>query len=337
MNKRIFYLDLLRSFAIIMVVLLHSISPYLSEPTLFGGTSWYVNLILNAFTRTGVPLFFMISGALILSSSRTENFAQFYKKRLLHIIIPLVFWNIAYFSFKCIAGRAEFDLGALISGFLDSGTEYHLWYLYTLIGIYLLAPFLKILVNNCSSKQLVLLLFLMLFCTSIRPFINTVTPLYIYFFEPLFNGYIACFLMGYILSKIEYSKKVMWAFISLGVVGLTLPVVLNHIHSSSGGIDLVMNFGYSICHYAMAAALFVIAKLLFAEKALFEKAVSSLSGSSFGIYLIHVAVIDIITNFFMIDASPLASSAYIFVITLAVSWPISYLLGKIKYIKNLVS
>ena len=110
MNKRILYLDFLRSFAIIMVVILHSISDYIVRADLFSTTSWYVNLFLNAFSRTGVPIFFMISGCLILSSDVTANFGEFYKRRLTHITIPLVFWNAAYFISKCVFGYIKFDI-----------------------------------------------------------------------------------------------------------------------------------------------------------------------------------------------------------------------------------
>lgn len=337
MKKRIFYLDFLRSFAIIMVLLLHSISSYITELGLFGTTSWYVNLFLNAFSRTGVPIFFMISGSLMLSSDNTENFKRFYKRSLVHIAIPLVFWNVAYFIYKCIRGYIDFDITILLSDFINCGTGYHLWYLYTLVGIYLIAPFLKILINNCSMNQLIWLLFLMMLCTTIRPFINMVTPLYVYLFEPLFNGYISYFIMGYILSKINYNYKTIAGFLAAGLLGLAGSVVLNHIHSSSDGIDLVTNYGYSLCHYVLAAAIFAVSKVAFEKRTLFRGIVYALSKYSFGIYLIHVAVIDLVVNCFMIDASPIVSSIYIFVVTLTVSLLISFALGKIKYVKNIVS
>jgi len=338
MSKRIFYLDFLRSFAIIMVVILHSISDYIVRADLFSTTSWYVNLFLNAFSRTGVPIFFMISGCLILSSDVTANFGEFYKRRLTHIAIPLVFWNLAYFIGKCAFGHVKFDISLFLADFINCGTEYHLWYLYTLIGIYLLAPFLKIIVDRCSMKQLVWLLVLMLFCTTIRPFINTVTPsgVYIYLFEPLFNGYIACFFMGYILSKINYTPKMMFAFIALGVFGLTSSIILNHINSSAGGINLVANGGYSLCHYSLAAGVFVISKFIFEDKSVFKTVVNEISKNSFGIYLTHAAVIDVVSKRFMIDASPIVSSAYVFVISFVVSFAVSFLLGKIKYVRKIV-
>lgn len=337
MKKRIYYLDFLRSFAIVMVLILHSISGYIVQPGLFETKSWYGYLFLNAFARTGVPIFFMLSGCLLLSSDRTESIKAFYKKSLVHIGIPLVAWNVIYFIINGIKGHNHFDVRVLLSDFINCGSEYHLWYLYTLIGIYLLAPFLKILVNHCSEKQLILLLFLMMLCPTIRPFINLITPMYIYLFEPLFNGYITCFLMGYILSKMKCDYKTVIGFAVAGVLGLAGSVILNHLHSSNEAIDLVVNYGYSLWHYALAAAIFVCARFAFEKKTSSGRIASALSKYSFGIYLVHVAVIDLIERFIMIDASPMLSSIYIFAITLTGSLLISIVLNKIKYVKKIVS
>lgn len=58
MNKKhIFYLDVLRTYAICMVVLLHAINPYIIDTSVFASKSWYVFLVINGFVRTGVPLF----------------------------------------------------------------------------------------------------------------------------------------------------------------------------------------------------------------------------------------------------------------------------------------
>lgn len=336
MKKRIFYLDIIRSFAIIMVLVLHSINYYITEPFLFKTNSWYINLFLNAFARTGVPLFFMLSGCLALSSDNTKNYKVFYKKVFNRIVIPLIFWNIIYYIYKCIAGYIDFDIKTLLSDFLNCGTEYHLWYLYTLGGIYLIAPFLKILIEHCSIKQLCWLLFLMLFGTTIRPFINTVTPLYIYFSEPLFNGYISCFLMGWLLNQIKISTKVVGLFIVSGLISLIFSAAFHHINSSNDHINLYFNYGYSICHYSLAASLFIVLKAVFREKILFGKFITTLSVCSFGIYLTHVIIIDLILNYFMIDASPVFSAFYIFIITFSVSFAVSFFLGKIKYIKNII-
>ena len=185
-------------------------------------------------------------------------------------------------------------------------------------------------------KQLVWLLVLMSLCTTIRPFINTVTPLYFYLFDPLFNGYVTCFLMGYILSKLEYNKKSVVVWLVIGVLGVIGSVILNHIHSSLNGINMVANYGYSLSHYLLAAAVFALSKYVFGNRPLLEKCVTVLAKHSFGVYLIHVIFIDLIVDFFMVDASPIYSSLYIFVLTFVCSLAASFILGRIKYLKKMI-
>lgn len=337
MQKRIFYFDVLRCFAMAMVLLLHSISSYIVQPGLFGTKSWYIYLVLNALARTGVPLFFMISGGLLLASDKTEAFGEFYRKRLPHLALPLLFWNAAYFGFKVARGYIEFDLSAWLADLLNCGSEYHLWYLYTLIGLYLLAPFLRILVRQCTVKQLGWLLFLMLFCSTIRPFINTVTPLYLYLFDPLFNGYAGCFLLGYLLSQLKNGPKCTAASAICGILGLAGSVVLNHVNSSAEGVNLVANNGYSFCHYLLAASIFLLARSAWEKRSFLPKVMAAVSRCSFGVYLLHAAVMDLIVDYLMIDASPIFSSLYIFVLTLIISLILSFALNRIKFLRNVVS
>lgn len=336
MKKRIFYLDFLRSFAIIMVIILHSINGYIVRPELYGKASWYINLALNPFTRTGVPIFLMISGSLILSSDRTKDFGYFYKKIVTRLVVPLVAWNILYFMFRWAMGYTVFDIGTLFASIINQGTEYHLWYLYTLIGIYLIAPFLKILVDNCSQKQQVLFLVLTLLSTTLCPFINATTPLYINLFEPLFNGYISLFVMGYILCNLKSKKSTAIIFSAIGILCFIFSVTYHHLTSSGERIQLYFNNGYSFCHYGLAASVLYIVKFLFEEKTFMKGISTTLAKYSFGMYLTHVAVIDLVMKFFMIDASPVLSSLYIFVIATFASFAISFVLSKIKYVKKIV-
>ena len=136
--------------------------------------------------------------------------------------------------------------------------------------------------------------------------------------------------------EMNYNYKTVTGFLVAGLLGLTGSILFNCIYSSSDGINLVANYGYSLCHYVLAAAIFANSRYMFSQKNLFNGMVSILSKYSFGIYLIHAAVIDLILNFFMIDASPIVSSVYIFAVTIVVSLLISFLLGQIKYVRKTI-
>ena len=330
MKKEVNYLYNIRVFAIMCVIMLHCMIPYASNPDYYGSKSYFFNLIANSISRTGVPLFLMISGALILNDELTNDIKSFYKKRLSKLLIPLLSWNIIYFLFYVKLGKNELDFMSFINEVLNNGTAYHLWYVYNLLSIYLLAPFLKKIADNSNIKQLVLLIVLMGFCTTIRPALNNmVSPVYIYLFEPICNGYFLFFIAGYVLDKMQLSKKAMWSFFVIGAVGIGISLLGNHVSSSVNFIDFKHNGGYDISSLFLSVSVFILFRSKISHSNSFIK---SISRSSYGMYFIHVAIIDIVFEYFMINASPVISEIYLFVISLVVSYGLSLLIRKAKFL-----
>ena len=172
MGKRILYLDFLRCLAIVLVIVLHSIATFIVNPALYQSSSWYVCMIVDPFNRVGVPLFFMISGYLLLSRSSTEHVVMFYKHNIPKLVIPLVAWNIIYFFVEAYYEQREVELYDFMSMFFKQGTSIHMWFIYILLGIYLLSPFLKRIVDRCSQRELMILLCIILFPTTLRPILG---------------------------------------------------------------------------------------------------------------------------------------------------------------------
>lgn len=334
MKKHVAYLDYLRSYAMIMVVLLHCIGFFITEEKNFGTTSWYINLVVNAFSRTAVPIFLMISGYLMLSSEGASDMRGFYKKRLGRIVIPLVFWNVIYYIFDVIKNNSTLSFASFFNGFFSTGTYYHLWYLYMLGVLYLLTPFIKCITDRCSIRQLTLLVVILFSSSTIFPILNTVFSLHIRLFDALCNGYIPCYILGYILAKADFGKGDTLFFGIFAFVCLFLSVVINHANSSAGYINLVTNSGYSFCHIGMAASAFVIFRF-FATRA--NRTVQFVAKYSFGVYLVHIIVLEVIMEFFCIDASPIVTSLYLFAVTTVLSLLISFVIMKIKYLNKVIS
>ena len=94
----------------------------------------------------------MLSGAFLLSSKSDMSVVSLYKKRLPRILLPLIFWNAFY-----LACFWKFDYETFnqvkYSIFLK-GVVYHLWFLYPLLGLYLLTPFLRRIVRACTRTEL---------------------------------------------------------------------------------------------------------------------------------------------------------------------------------------
>ena len=80
MRERTAYLDALRCLAIFLVVLLHNDGMVVVNAAYYGCPSWYLCMLLDGVVRLGVPLFFMISGCLLLNGTGTAEPAAFYRK-----------------------------------------------------------------------------------------------------------------------------------------------------------------------------------------------------------------------------------------------------------------
>ena len=76
MRARIVYFDLLRCLAILLVIVLHSVANIIVNPAFYQLPSWYLCMTVDPFDRVAVPLFFMISGALFLSTPNPAGFGH---------------------------------------------------------------------------------------------------------------------------------------------------------------------------------------------------------------------------------------------------------------------
>lgn len=141
MNKKnhVFYFDYLRVFAAISVIYMHvSAGPLRREINL----DWHFINFFTCLGFTAVPLFFMMSGYLILSSEKTTDINVLLKKRLPHLIIPLAGWSVVAVLWTMF-NTDSFTLSALYNGLvsaISSPAMVHMWYMYTLIALYAISP-----------------------------------------------------------------------------------------------------------------------------------------------------------------------------------------------------
>jgi len=139
------WLDLARVVAIAAVVMVHEAGKGVGargphDPATPG---WWAAVVLDAASRWCVPVFLMVSGALLLDPRRTDPPGVFYRRRAARIGVPLVVWTAGYLVFGHVyLGR---PIGIRdVARAVGSGSPFmHLYYLYVIAGLYLLAPFLR--------------------------------------------------------------------------------------------------------------------------------------------------------------------------------------------------
>ncbi|WP_222705792.1 acyltransferase [Salidesulfovibrio onnuriiensis] len=95
-RKKIAYLDLLRCMAAVAVVVIHVLGPYREQINNISNGAWETATTFNTLSRWAVPVFIMITGALMLSDTRKFNIGYFFKRRLRKVLVPFLAWSIFY-------------------------------------------------------------------------------------------------------------------------------------------------------------------------------------------------------------------------------------------------
>ncbi len=325
-------LDLLRIFAAFCVILLHVLSPLHTSAPDFGTRTWHVANLLNEITRIGVPLFLMLTGTLLLPAASTKDFGRFYRRRLSRVLIPFLIWNLIYYVYNCTQNGHPILDRAFFDQLINQGSEYHLWYVYTLIGIYLILPFLARMLETCNDRQILWLLILTTFPTTLRPFLNITTPVYIYLFNPLLEGYLGYVILGYYLNRIPKSRMTAAAIPVCGIAGFAIGVGFNYFRSSVDALDFTFNGGYTVNHYLLAASAFLLARYLpLPSSEQFHRILQKLSSLTYTVYLAHVLVLAQLYKYLPLPTPALRIAVYPFV-CFALSMLLAYVLELAKHL-----
>jgi len=198
---------------------------------------WWMVDIYQSVSRTGVPLFVMLSGALLLHPSKTESLSIFFKKRWARIGLPFLFWGAAYFAWNVFANQEALTSGLIIQSVL-SGPYFHFWYLYMLVGLYLFTPILRIVVAHIDRKTFKYLIIVWV----LGPLIELSLSLMGYkldsnlFMIPWWVGY---YMLGIYLLNVQARRSIM---LSLLLLGLTLTAVGTYVIAATVGGTLTYFF-----------------------------------------------------------------------------------------------
>jgi surface polysaccharide O-acyltransferase-like enzyme len=90
------WVDKARIFAVFAVIVLHVSAIVVVGIKDFYDLQWWFGNIYDSMVRWCVPVFVMISGALLLSEAKTESISIFYKKRILRLLTPTLFWSLFF-------------------------------------------------------------------------------------------------------------------------------------------------------------------------------------------------------------------------------------------------
>lgn len=333
-NLRIKYLDVLKTIAIIGVVVIHSAAPLVDNYSV-GSYDWWTGNIYDSIFRTCVPLFFMVSGALLLNRD-TISLKDFYLKKTLPLILAFVFWSTVYFIQRNIPYSESFTLNNYIKSMISGNIFGRLWFLYTIIGLYLVTPFIKTFVKNASEKELKAYLGLWFASTVGIGFLKHFYKLEVALDLSLVYGYVGYFILGYYFSKRNFKLNIKKSLLALAVLNI-ITIIGTYglsIENSENNLYFYGNLSPNII--LVTVLLFLVIKHSVNGQS--SNLLKEISTNSLGIYLIHTFVMNYLRNVEVDEQlfNPVMGVPILVVLTFSVSLLISMLIRKIPVLRNVL-
>jgi len=323
-----FGISILRVLATLSVIIIHVSAPLVVDFGKISSFNWNVANFYNSISRYAVPLFFMISGSLLLG--REFEIKDFLKNRLGKIIPPFLFWSLFYsLTNRYVFKSDTFNITKVIKD-VFYGSEYHLWFVFTLIGVYLISPIFQKWIKFSEKKDIQYFLIIWLITLFI-----TIPGIVIYFPKinlTYFSGFLGYFILGFYLKK--YVRIQNWISYLLIFVGVLITIFGTYYFSNLNNIFYDYFYEY-LCLNALMVSVGVFQLFIKIENVneTIKPILSKLNECSFGIYLIHPFVLKVLgligaTAYFV---NPIISILILSLVCFLLSFIVIFIIKKIKF------
>ena len=350
-NNRIVFLDWLRVIACFMVMVVHSSECVYSNDYSFSFPSelgrWSVCLI-NGFVRPAVPLF-LIASAYLLIPLRTDT-KTFFRKRFMRVVIPFVIWLLIYAVLPGLWGEfsneeVKNNLSHIFINFIPRAS--HLWFIYMLLGIYLIMPVLSPWLERVSRREeevfLGIWLFTTLFWHAHEIFGDVFgecwwNPYPLFYYVSGYVGYVV--MAHYIRKYLDWStKKTLYIAMPCFLVGYLF--CIGSFYTRSFTVEEVRQLELSwqttsIAPVLMSFGAFMLIRKITCARARIYKAICDVSAMSYGMYLMHMLILPYVFGICNPVMSPPLAIFATAIITYVVCYIIAKLISLFKFGKYIV-
>ena len=332
-GERIIYLDVMRIAAVFAVVVLHTSAQNWPNVTVPFST-WLMFDLWDGAVQWAVPVYIMISGALFLSRDRDISIKKLYMHNILHIVMAFLCWSFLYSVYQVHIEGGGF---ARILALTLEG-HYHMWFLFMITALYVITPLLRRLSEEDLKYLLTVSLILFFLIPTLIGIKDAVLPFlkndmlkkaldqifvpyskFMDFFNP---GYVAYFVLGHFLSEREISKSRRSLIYIAMAVSYVFTVSFSAIITYFGGRRYGIYDMFTMNILFEAVGIFVLIKNRFSPaRKLSEKTANrivKLSGCSFGIYLVHAMILELMNNELALNTLSFAPFFSVPVIAIAV-------------------
>ena len=289
--KKVAYFTVVRAVSCIAIVFLHTFYLAVSGfETTFSQS--VVSMIVRNCLLWAVPCFVMVSGALLLDPAKKITLSDIFGRYIRRMVLAILLFTFVFVVFDALAtgepkGMAVF--GTWLQKAWTNGSWSHMWYLYMLIGLYLMLPLYRLVTRQRNGGMLgyALLLFFLFLC--ILPSIGYLTGKTSGFYAMAYTVYPFYFFMGYALHKNKIRLPLIAAVVLLAIG--TFLLVLSTYFSIRMESETLRSFSGSYASFAVAFQAIGIFTLFQRGHRLFASTMpiwERIDELSFGIYLVHL-------------------------------------------------
>jgi surface polysaccharide O-acyltransferase-like enzyme len=346
--------DLIRTVAIFLVILLHAAiepNPNLDLMSAPAVQLWWTSNVYDSIARTAVPLFIMLTGALLLQPTKTaEPLRVFFKKRWNRIGIPVLFWGAIFFVWDFLVRGQPATVLYVVQGIL-AGPYVHFWYVYVLVGLYLITPLIRIVVAHADWRTIRYFLVLWFVGTGILPLLTLVagiSPQAVWFKQNVFLliGLLGYFVLGAYVAKLTLRRSI-----------LALLLTLSTAFTVVGTYFIIASLGETYSQFLLDASSFSV---IIASVSLFlllasvptrkietrlprgNRLLKVISENTLPIYLFHIIVLETLQQGYLgfkisvTNINPIVEIPLVTVVTLLICLAIIVPLKRIPYVKRII-
>ncbi|WP_404475519.1 acyltransferase [Microbacterium aerolatum] len=343
-------LDVIRVVAVIGVVAIHVFAEMVANPVVRGTRGWWAAVVADIGFVWVVPVFVMISGALVLAPRLHESGpADFFRRRLPRLVIALLFWATFYVVIvRTIFSGVPLTRLALADLMLGGKPYTHLYFLWLIIGLYALAPVLAAFLRDGGRRRALTFAGVVLSATVLTGMSSSIfdgmgesRPLTLLALTQ-WLPYVGYFLAGWALRNVFLKGVPLVAGILATGIALAAPILQYGLRPTLSVLDAIAPVSYFGPIVAVASlGIFVCGNSLLAEWTpgpRTRRVLRELSDSAFGVFLVHFAIMVVLRTiepFTAAGASFLLSAAEWGVVVL-LSFGLVFLFRRVPGLRRVV-
>lgn len=153
-----------------------------------------------------------------------------YKKKNKKVLIPYIIWNLigicwVYILFPEKYGVDSLSVKHIINMLLNGNGIRYFWFFIPLFMIYFSIPFISEIRSDRRIKLFSGYIFLFLIMNGTLPLLDSLFNLGLYFEKwrvPVISGYLVYPLAGYVIYRVEFSKRQKAIILSVGLLALVV-------------------------------------------------------------------------------------------------------------------